>query len=270
MIPAIVGDYCWKYHMSARATVLVFGAVTVLAVVGWLSFRSAATPATVPGSSSGAPAAAPAAAAAPMPPRSSAPGSSVAATPGVPARSPSLTSSATIPDVPPAVRPNANANVASVAEAARTNTHPERLSPLIAPRPFDAAAFAADPQGYLNVVEPGRVFQSAAPGAAVPVLQVKGKGSIEIAPGGACPLAVITAPNAPVTFTSLDLGTFPNQLTSITVRADAQGEARTEFAASGGAIADVQVMVGSPGASGQVKFQIFIAPPRPATAARSP
>lgn len=168
----------------------------------------------------------------------------------------------------PTVAGDANANVRSVAEAARTHSHPERLTPLIAPKPFNAAAFAANPQAYLDVVEPGRVFQSAAPGPQVPVLRVKGLGSQEIAPGATCPLTVITAPNAPVTFTTLDLGTFPNQLTSITVLADATGEASTTYSASGGAIADVQVMAGSPLASGQVKFQVFIAPPRPAAVKR--
>jgi hypothetical protein len=228
--------------MSTRSLVLALSAVAVIAVVGWLAFHSAAGGATVPGSIVGEPAARPQPQAAPASAR--------------PAGA----------DAPPSVRPDANANVASVAEAARTGKHPERLTPLMAPKPFDAAAFRANPQAYLDVVEPGRVFQSAAPGPAVPVLRSKGTASFEIPRGGTCPLMVITAPNAPVTFTALDLGTFPNQLTSITVVADAQGVAATTFAATGGVIADAAVLAGSPLASGQVKFQVFVTE-RPVAAA---
>lgn len=222
--------------MSIRSAVLVLAAFGTIAVIGWLAFRSSSTqatsPATVPGSIVGAPAATPPA--------------------------PTAPSVSAIADVPPSVRPDVNANVASVAEAARTGKHPERLSPLMAPKAFDPASFNANPQAYLDVIEPGRVFQSAAPGPSVPVLRSKGTASFTITRGGSCPLTVITAPDAPVTFTTLDLGTFPNQLTSITVRANAQGEATTTYAASGGVIADVSVLAGSPLASGQVKFHVFV------------
>jgi hypothetical protein len=159
------------------------------------------------------------------------------------------------------MRPDLNPNVASVAEAALTGKHPERLSPLVAPKPFDPAAFAADPKAYLDVVEPGRVFQSAAPGPDVPVLSPVGPASFEIAVEESCTLAVTTAPGSVVTFTALDLGTFPNSLTTITVQADAQGAASTVYTATRGVIADAQVLAGSPGASGQVKFHIFVTQP---------
>jgi hypothetical protein len=156
------------------------------------------------------------------------------------------------------VRPDLNANVASVAEAARTGKYPERLSPLIAPKPFDPTAFAANPQAYLDIVEPGRVFQSAEPGVDVPVLSPQGTASYEIPVGGSCTLTVVTRPGYPTTFTALDLGTFQNSLTSITVQADAQGVASATYSASGGVIADAQILAGSPGASGQVKFHVFV------------
>lgn len=129
---------------------------------------------------------------------------------------------------------------------------------MIAPKPFDPAAFSANPQAYLDIVEPGRVFQTAAPGVDVPVLRSKGTASYEIPVGGSCTLTVITAPHAPVSFVTLDLGTFSNSLTAITVQANAEGEASTVYTASGGAIADVHLMAGSPMASGQVKFHVFI------------
>jgi hypothetical protein len=145
-----------------------------------------------------------------------------------------------------------------VAEAARTGKFPERLSPMIAPGPFDPVAFTANPQAYLDVVEPGRVFQTAAPGTGVPVLEVKATASFAIPVGGSCTLAVVTAPYAPVSFVTLDLGEFPNSLTAITVQADADGHASTVYTASTGVIADVQVLAGSPLASGQVKFHVFV------------
>ncbi len=128
----------------------------------------------------------------------------------------------------------------------------------MAPKPFDPAAFAANPQAYLDVVEPGRVFQSATPGAGVPVLEPVGVASFEIPEGGSCTLTVTTAPNMPVTFTAKDLGTFPNALTSITVQADDKGVASTVYSASGGVVAAAQVLAGSPAASGQVGFHIFV------------
>ena len=170
-------------------------------------------------------------------------------------------SASPIPSRPPSLRPDASANAASIAEASRTGKFPERLSPLMAPKAFDPAAFAANPQAYLDVIEPGRVFQSAAPGAQVPVLQAKATNSFSIPVGGSCTLAVITAANSVATFTSFDLGTFSNSLTSITVQANDQGEASTVYHASGGVIANAQVLAGSPGASGQVQFHIFVSTP---------
>lgn len=222
--------------MSVKPIIVSVAAVAVLGICGWAAFRTGA---------------------------GSIPSAETASTPRSPAQSavavPASTPTAEVtPSGPPTVRPDANANVASVAEAARTNKFPERLSPMIAPKSFDLAAFSANPQAYLDIVEPGRVFQTAAPGINVPVLRSKGTASYEIPVGGSCTLSVISAPHAPTTFVTLDLGTFPNSLTAITVQANAEGEASTVYTASGGVIADVQVMAGSPLASGQVKFHVFV------------
>ena len=160
--------------------------------------------------------------------------------------------------VAPSIRADANANVASVAEASQTGKFPERLSPLVAPKPFDEVAFSTNPQAYLDVIEPGRVFQGAAPGTDVPVLYAQGPASFTIPVGGSCTLTAITAPKAPITFTTLDLGTFPNHLTTITVQANDLGEASTIYSASGGVIAGVRVLTGSPLASGQVTFRVWV------------
>ena len=225
--------------------VISVAAVITLGLAGWLAFRSGAA-----GTASTGDPAQPAA------PRSAVAPASTA---------PSAPASTATPSIAPSVRPDLNANVASVAEAARTGKYPERLSPLMAPKPFDPATFAANPQAYLDVVEPERVFQSAEPGVDVPVLSAKGTASYEIPVGGSCTLAVVTKPGAPTTFTALDLGTFQNSLTSITVVADAQGVASATYSASGGVIADAQILAGSPGASGQVKFHVFVTTPPVAT-----
>jgi len=229
--------------MAIKPPLVIAVALIAVGGAGWLAFHAASAPKTAPVLAQEATKAVPTAVA------STAPASSA-------------------PSTPPSVRPDINANVASVAEATRTGKFPERLSPLMAPKPFNAAAFAANPQAYLDIIEPGRVFQSAAPGLDVPVLQSKATASFEIPVGGSCTLAVITAPKSPVTFTALDLGTFPNSLTSITVQANDQGEASTVYSASGGVIADAQVLAGSPGASGQVKFHVFVTNPPIAAVAK--
>jgi hypothetical protein len=128
----------------------------------------------------------------------------------------------------------------------------------MAPAPFNAEAFAANPQAYLDVVEPGRVFQTATPSPTVPVLTSVGRASHEIPIGGSCALVAKTAPRAPITFTAMDLGTFSNGLTSQTLQADAQGIATATYTASGGVIAGASILAGSPAASGQIKFYVFV------------
>ena len=239
---------------AAKPLILTVAAVIAVGGVGWLMFDSASavTSAPVPNQATAKPAST---AAAPFA-RVSTTATSAATATSAPAASASPT-----PSRPPSLRPEASANAASIAEASRTGKFPERLSPLMAPKAFDPAAFAANPQAYLDVIEPGRVFQSAAPGAQVPVLQAKATNSFSIPVGGSCTLAVITAANSVATFTSFDLGTFSNSLTSITVQANDQGEASTVYHASGGVIANAQVLAGSPGASGQVQFHIFVSTP---------
>ena len=124
------------------------------------------------------------------------------------------------------VRPDANPQAASVGEALKNRNHPERLSPIITPAPFDLAAYQRNPQAYLNVIEPGRVFQVAQPGPEVPRIAPLSPLAVAIPQGSSTPLQVRVPPGMPVTFTSFDLGRFAeNQLTSITVAANDQGVA---------------------------------------------
>jgi hypothetical protein len=155
--------------------------------------------------------------------------------------------------------PMAAAQVRSVAEALRSKQHPERLSMMIESKPFDQAAFDADPDSYLRVIIPGRVFQCAQPGAGVAALRSTGPRQHRIEPGGSVKLEVKGAQRAPVTFTSSDMGAFAeNKLNSITVRADENGLASVTFVATPGADGDVNILAGSPLASGQARFVVMV------------
>ncbi len=167
-------------------------------------------------------------------------------------------------DEPIPLKPDLNANVASIVEAARTGDHPERLSPLKAPAPFDPAAFRANAKAYLDVSEPGRCFQTATPGEKVPVLTRIGRGSLALKLGTGVALQVRAPAGAPTSFLSLALGTFDNQLTSITVVADAEGVATATYYATPGVTGEARVLAGSPLASGQVTFQLSILDGKPA------
>jgi hypothetical protein len=162
----------------------------------------------------------------------------------------------------PPIPLEANSHVASVAEGLQQGNHPERLSSFIAPPPFDRAAYEADPESYLKVVEPGRVWQAAQPGPGVPPLTAETPEIQRIEQGESVLLKVKTSPGAPVTFTSFDLGAFENLLPTITVRADGVGYADARLTAIPGTIGRVRVLAGSPLASGRIQFLIEVGPPR--------
>jgi hypothetical protein len=157
-----------------------------------------------------------------------------------------------------ALEAQAEANARSVVEAAQTGRFPERLSALVPARPFDKTAWEADPQAYLNVVEPGRVWQSAEGAEGVKTLAAVGVAYKEVAPGGSVVLEVTGEAGAPVTFTSFDMGAFENKLATITVRAGADGVARAVFTATEGTVEGVNIAVGSPMAVGQAKFLVQV------------
>lgn len=161
----------------------------------------------------------------------------------------------------PRIDADANPQVESVAEALRDETHPERVSVLVRPKKFDPKAFKADPAAYLEIVEPARVFQAAQPAPGVPRLRPADARRHNVVRGDTATLRVVTAPGAPVTFTSFDAGAFENQLTSITVQADAQGMAEAKFLATAGTIANIHILAASPLASGQARFIVNVAPP---------
>ena len=154
-----------------------------------------------------------------------------------------------------------NANTKSIQEALETQQFPERLSVKIQPKPFDVEAYRRDPQAYLDVVEPGRVWQPAEPGPGVEVLKQLSPRFTRIKQTESTKLRVQAVPNAPVSFASFDLGKFQNDLHAITVAANDQGIAEVEFFGREGTYNNVNILAASPLTTGQVKFQVFIEVP---------
>lgn len=149
-----------------------------------------------------------------------------------------------------------NPQVRSALEALKKGAnHPERLSPFIAPKPFDAVAYKADPQAYLDVAEPGRVFQSKPFAPDVARIEPVSPYFQDVRQGATVELAVKVTPGAPVTFTSFDCGAFDNGLTTQTVAADAAGVARVKFRGMPGTVLETNILASSPMTSGQARFK---------------
>ncbi|MBI3831839.1 MAG: hypothetical protein HY291_20120 [Planctomycetes bacterium] len=159
------------------------------------------------------------------------------------------------------VKADASPQAASVAEALKKKDHPERLSALLPPKPFDKAAFEAQPAAYLSVAEPGRCYQSAQPGQDVPMLSAQSPLSSRIKQGESIKLTVKTVPMAPFSATSFDGGAFTeSKLNCVTVRADKEGVASVTFVATPGTLNDCHILGAAPLSSGQVRFVIEIQP----------
>lgn len=156
---------------------------------------------------------------------------------------------------------NANQAASSVAEAVRTGTHGERLSPMLQPAPFDAARYARDPAYFLSTTEPGRVYQSAQPGPGVPVLTPVGTTTVALQPGRSTMLSVRVPAGQPLSWLSGDLGSFQNGLVSITTAAGADGVATVVFTATPGTSGRVTILAASPVATGQVRFVVDVQQP---------
>ena len=133
-----------------------------------------------------------------------------------------------------------------------------RVAGLAQAAPFDVRAWAQDPDAYLAVIEPSRIFQTARPGRGVPATQVDGPGWVQVAPGETITIRIRTAPDAPLSFLSNGLGAFANGLTAVTLRSDAQGLVEVPWTAIRGTTADVSVVAASPLATGQALLLITV------------
>lgn len=150
-----------------------------------------------------------------------------------------------------------NPQVSSVIEALKTGKHPERLNPLIAPKPFDASAYRSDRKAYLDTAEPGRVFQRLPDSAAeAPFIRPVTPFSQDVRQGESVTITVKAAPGYPVTFTSFDAGAFENGLTTMTVEADAGGAASVRFLGMPGTVLASNILAASPMSRGQARFQM--------------
>lgn len=161
---------------------------------------------------------------------------------------------------PPQVELNVARQVDSVRHA-QAEGHMERVAVNGRPTPFSRERYVTDPDSYLHVIEPCRIWQQADPGPDVDVLSTPegAQGAlIMVHPGVTSPLIVLTWPGYPATFTSMDRGVFHNGLTSITVQADADGLATAQFTATAGTTDTVHILAASPVTSGNVNFTITI------------
>ena len=149
-----------------------------------------------------------------------------------------------------------NPAVRSAVAALRSGKNPERLNPLFAGKPFDAAAYRTDPKAYLDVAEPGRVFQTKAPAAGTPRIEPVSPYWQDVRQGESVAIAVKAVPGYPVTFTSFDSGAFAETgLTTVTVEADAAGIATVHFKGMPGNVLESHILAASPMTSGQAKFK---------------
>ncbi len=136
-------------------------------------------------------------------------------------------------------------------------------TPLVLPEPFDANRWANDATyrtDYIAGIVPGRVWQSANPGASIPELTTTGSRRITVASNGQVTLSVTTIANAPVSFTTMGTGYFTlNGQGGVTVQANAAGLATVNYQAPINGI--VPILVASPLASGLIRLQIAVTTP---------
>ena len=123
---------------------------------------------------------------------------------------------------------------------------------------FEQQAYEASKRDYLEDYVPSRVFQTAQPSDGAPALTATSSTWQQMASGESIRLEVTSSPNMPVTFLAMDLGAFENKLNAITVEADGKGVANATYTATPGTIGRSHIMAGSPGASGQVSFEVMI------------
>lgn len=159
---------------------------------------------------------------------------------------------------PFALDPSDGPAVAAAIEAFEHGGHPERLSPTVLPAKFDVAKFRSDPESYINVSEPGRVWQAAQPGPEVTPLRRKSPFRSTVKQGESIRLQVRAAEGAPVSFTCFDIGMFGNRLTSQTVVTSSEGVAEVIFTAFPGRFGEISIFSASPLHSGRLEFLVQV------------
>lgn len=159
------------------------------------------------------------------------------------------------------VRTDVNATVAAVHKAIQPATRDARqLTVMAEPTKWDRATYLKNPAAYNDISEPARAFRPAQPAKGMRRLQRIGSNAVRIKQGTTIKLQARTEPGMPVTFTSVDMARFGNQLTSQTVAADKSGIATVDFIAATGTLYDTDIQAASPAASGIIRWVITIAP----------
>lgn len=126
-------------------------------------------------------------------------------------------------------------------------------------RNFNRAQYVADPARYLSQVAGSRIYEVSNPAADVDALAPAGARGFSIPTNGEATLAAQTEPGMPVTFTTFGLGEFPaSGLQSVSVAADEQGIARTQFRVTPGTVGTCLVTAGSPVRANTLNFLITI------------
>jgi hypothetical protein len=160
----------------------------------------------------------------------------------------------------PQLDPKTNIATSEIYESITKQINPEKNSVFAKPRKFDLESYRQDPTAYLTTVEPGRVWESAQPSDDTPILRSLVPPLQLLHPGESVRLRVKAAAGFPVTFLSLDLGAFSNELPVITVASDEEGVAEALFTATRGTGYGVRVLAASPGASEQISIRLVVKP----------
>ena len=148
--------------------------------------------------------------------------------------------------------------------------NPRVVSSWFKPEAFDREAYLANPEAYLNLIRPSRVFDPAQPGEDVVPLEPISNGFHEILQGEQVVLKVQAEAGMPVAFYTPQVGHFTeNQLKSVTVKADDEGIATATFNAATGSMGVVDVMAASPVHSRQLQFRVNVLLPEQNRAAEN-
>ena len=164
---------------------------------------------------------------------------------------------------PAAEATNLPTRVVTVEEIARVKHASAVAHPHDHPN-FHRAAYLADPASYLSKVAGSRVYEVANPAADVASLTPAGPTGFSAPTNGEVTLAAKTEPGCPTTFVTFGLGEFPaSGLQSVTVAADDQGVASTQFRIISGTVGNCLVLAGSPVCANTIQFMISVPESKP-------
>lgn len=155
-------------------------------------------------------------------------------------------------------------SLAANQQAARTGESPEQLSLMHRETPFDEIAYRSNPEPYLNRIVPSRIRETARSNSDAPELEPLGVPWATIAPGKTQTFQVKIPAGAPATWFSPHGGIVHSidgergGLDCLTTQADAEGIASVSWKASPDCTDLATLLVASPLAKGQFRFNIQV------------